>query len=443
MECTECIQENEPANVTHLRVTILRGNHTLTFCAMEHTDTTPLPPVREEVTAIEYTPGLIALCDEAGYTDEIASLPIDDVRWLAQLDGTLTGRDISDLAVATGDRFDIERFISVVAMLDARGFMDSPTFRERRRRVEQEFNDLTVRPAAFKGLSYPADPVELATMLDSILGTVADDAIPDQAPVAIIAPHIDLRVGGDSYGPAYQALSRSDASTFVVFGTSHRMSYDAFMLSSKDFDTPIGMLPTDREMIAEFRRRLPFELTSNDIAHRSEHSIEFQAIFIRHIFRDRDIAIVPILTGSLYEYVELAHGRAGDDWRLTVLYATLAETARSLQRKICCVAGADMSHIGRKFGDDVGAQRLLASARAVDSLALEHAARGDADGFLAVLANNRNKFRVCGAAPIYAALRTASPSHGRILSHDTWDEPERDSAVTFASMAFYSDTRTR
>src|SRR5690606_5163468 len=138
----------------------------------------------------------------------------------------------------------------------------------------------------------------------------------DAPPIAVIAPHIDFRVGGETYGPAYNALRRSDADTFVVFGVSHQMSYDSFMISSKDFQTPLGTLPTDREFIEHFRAALPFELTRDETAHRREHSIEFQAVFLRHIFPDRDIRIVPILTGSLWEYVEMAKGNAADDARL-------------------------------------------------------------------------------------------------------------------------------
>ena len=38
---------------------------------------------------------------------------------------------------------------------------------------------------------------------------------------AIIAPHIDFRVGLSAHGPAYYALSDSDADVFVVLATSH------------------------------------------------------------------------------------------------------------------------------------------------------------------------------------------------------------------------------
>lgn len=410
---------------------------------MEYTRETPLPPVREDITAIEYAPGLVAIHDEAGYADEPVSLPIDDVQWLAMLDGSVTAQDLAAVAAHQRRSFDIDRFIGIVAMLDAERLLDSPTFQKEKERIEAEFAAARMRPAAFKGMSYPEEPDQLAKMLDAILEAAPDDSIPAEAPVAIVAPHIDFRVGGDSYGPAYKALSRSDAETFIVFGTSHQMSYDSFMISRKDYDTPLGPLPADREFIESFLGRLPFGLASNDIAHRREHSIEFQAVFIRHIFRDRPVRIVPILAGSLFEYVEFGNGRAADDERLTILYSALAETAQTLGRRVCYIAGADMSHVGRKFGDDTDARGLLPHARNIDSLALAQAMKANADGFLEIIAENRNRYRVCGVAPIYALIRTARPEQGLLLAHDTWDEVERGSAVTFASMAFYGHRPAR
>jgi AmmeMemoRadiSam system protein B len=274
-------------------------------------------------------------------------------------------------------------------------------------------------------------------MLDDFLAADTTDHADAPPPAAVIAPHIDFRVGGASYGPAYNRLRRSDADTFVIFGVSHQMSYDAFMISAKDFETPLGTMPTDREFIEAFRATVPFELTREEIAHRREHSIEFQAVFLRHIFPDRDIRIVPILTGSLYEYVELAQGKASDDERLTQLYEALEATAAQLGRKVCYIAGADMCHVGRKFGDDFPAQEILDSVREFDMSTLAHAAAADADNFLQSISSVRNRYRVCGVAPIYATLRAAKPTRGEVLCYDQWDETERESAVTFASVALY------
>ena len=215
------------------------------------------------------------------------------------------------------------------------------------------------------------------------------------------------------------------------------MSYDLFMISEKDFDTPLGVLPTDREFIEHFRKGLPFELTRDETAHRREHSIEFQAVFLRHIFPDRDIRIVPIFPGSFWEYVELGNGGAAADEKLTLLYQKLGETARALGRKVCYIAGADLCHVGRKFGDEFEARSILDTVRTFDMKVLEQASQPDAEGFLNMLVAVRNKYRICGVAPIYSTLRAARPATGQVLCYDQWDEVERESAVTFASVALF------
>ncbi len=404
---------------------------------MSYTPSSPLPPVRHDVTAYEFAPGLVSIYDEASYAPNSLRLPTHIVEYLALLDGERSAEFLSVQAAQAGRSFSIDEFMEVIDVLEREYFLDSPRFRQYKKEADDEYNNGLIRPAAHAGASYPEDPEELRAMFEKFLVTDKSDAQSRLAPVAIVAPHIDFRVGGESYGPAYNALRRSDADTFVIFGTSHRMSYDAFMISQKDFETPLGVMPTDRELIEKFRSMLPFELTRDESAHRQEHSIEFQAVFLRHIFPERDIKIVPILTGSLFEYVEMGDGNARDDERLTTLYATLVKAAEELGRKVCYIAGADLCHIGRKFGDDFEARKILEEVRDFDYTILEQASRPDPDGFLRELAKVDNRYRVCGVAPIYATLRSARPSTGEVLCYGQWDEHERDSAVTFASVAFY------
>lgn len=406
---------------------------------MARTISSPLPAVRHDVDLFQIAPGLVVLYDDGGYAEHEVRLPAFAVEYLALLDGERSASFLAEAAARAGRSFSADDFLELIDVLDREHYLDTPGFHEHRAAVDARFNAGTTRAAAHAGSSYPDDPAELSAMLDGLLagGSEEDDSADGGEPIAVIAPHIDFRVGGATYGPAYSALRRSTADTFVIFGVAHRMSYDAFMISAKDFETPLGAVPADRELIEHFRSQLPFELTHDESAHRREHSIEFQAVFLRHIFRDRPIRIVPILTGSLHEYVELGRPGAREDERLETLYRTLDASARELGRSVCYIAGADLCHVGRKFGDAFAARSILDDVRAFDTELLDHAARVDADGFLSTLARVRNNYRVCGVAPIYATLRTAQPARGEVLRYDQWDEHERDSAVTFASVAYY------
>jgi AmmeMemoRadiSam system protein B len=402
---------------------------------MEYTIQSPLPRLRRDIDVYEVAPGYLVLYDEVGYAEQQVPISIDLFKLLRLLNGRRSAEELAAQAARAGRPFSVQSFLESVIKLDSAHYMESPAFEARKEAYDREYNQLTVRPAVHAGISYPSDPAELRETLDEFLQTGWD--LPPDAPAAVVAPHIDFRVGGSSYGPAYSALKHSDADTFVIFGVAHHMSYDSFMISEKDFATPLGTVPTDRELIARFRSKLPFQLTRSEAAHRNEHSIEFQAVFLRHIFPDRQIRIVPILTGSLYEYVESGTGNAAADSRLTALYETLEQTAGELGRTVCYIAGADLCHIGRKFGDEIPARSILGDVRSFDMKAIASAVTPDAEGFIRTIADERNRYRVCGVAPIYATLRTAKPTRGELLCYDQWDEVERESAVTFASMVFY------
>ena len=356
-------------------------------------------------------PGIITLYDEMGYTETTVQLPLDIIDYLLYMDGKRNLLELAGHAAKTGRPFDREKFLEVVEILDEEGFLDSKMFREYRDSLHHEYNALSIRPPFLAGLAYPEDPDELREMLDDVLRSAPEFAgvtIPD----GFFIPHIDIDLGADVYGAAYNALRHTDADTFIVLGVPHRMNYDRFMISEMDFDTPLGVVPTDREFIRHFRESLSFDLTNDEIAHRQEHSIELQTLFLRHLFPDREIRMVPILAGSLFDYVESGRGSVKDDEALTELYNGLAETASALNRNVCWIASVDFCHVGKKFGDTFKAQDVLQRVREHDEHLIQEASRCDAEGFLQPLIDVRNHYKVCGVSPMYAMLRAASMQRG-------------------------------
>ena len=395
-----------------------------------------LPALRPDLELVEIIPGIVALYDGMGYTDTSIRLPMPIVELLLKGGGSATIGEILEEGAGEGNVQSAESFLEVLTMLEEEGFLMTPGFYRRRDALHAEYNALPIRPPAFAGSSYPNDPMELRTTLDRYLAE-GSGSPPTRVPRAIFVPHIDPRVGGSTYGPAYNAIRQTDADTFVILGVPHTMQYDRFMFSRMDFDTPIGRLETDREFIEDFREHLSFELTDDEAAHMNEHSIEFQTIFLRHLFPDRPIRIVPILLGSLGEYVESGRGGVERDQAWTELYDNLVATAGRLGRKVCWIASVDFSHVGRKFGDPYDATDVFAEVRAQDLEVIDGAVAGNPEQFLRPFLHNRNRYNVCGISPMYATLRILGPGSGELLAYDQWDERERASGVSFASVALY------
>ena len=329
----------------------------------------------------------------------------------------------------------IGELTEAIRMLDESSFLETARFRSDRSDIQDEYNSLNTRPPQFAGTAYPSEASELSDFVESILED-GRELKSDFTPQALFIPHIDPSLAKKAYGSAYESIRETDADTFVILGVPHRMSYDRIMPSRMDFDTPLGPLRTDRKFVEELEKRLSYDVTRNEIAHRVEHSIEFQTIFLRHVFRDREISIVPILVGSLYQYVESGEGGVELNNELSELYTLLGEIGTDLERKICWIASVDFCHVGLKFGDSFRAEDQLDRVKAHDRRLIEAAKSSDHALFIERLTNVRNEKRVCGVAPMYTLLRSANLSEGTLLEYDLWNETETGSAVSFASMAF-------
>src|SRR6185312_14050586 len=110
-----------------------------------------------------------------------------------------------------------------------------------------------VRPPALAGRSYagsgPALRAQLAQFFahDRGAGLPRVEAAPRARLRGILSPHIDFHRGGPVYTWSYKELvEQSDADTFVILGVAHQYCARRFALTRKDFETPLGLVPTDR-----------------------------------------------------------------------------------------------------------------------------------------------------------------------------------------------------
>ncbi|MFW5701636.1 MAG: AmmeMemoRadiSam system protein B, partial [Bacteroidota bacterium] len=294
-----------------------------------------------------------------------------------------------------------------------------------------------VRPPICAGNTYGATPESLAAQLDELMSH-APASDKNQAR-ALIAPHIDFRVGDnalETYAAAYRAIEATDADLFVIFGTSHHKMSDWFMLSRKDYATPAGALETDQELIDEMAGALGDDLTIDEMAHRDEHSIELQAALIRHVFPNKEIKILPVLVGGFYPQIHQGNS-PGNDPRFVEFIENLGGAIDKLGRKPLYIASGDFGHIGRKFEDDYDAESKLDELREADFEMIDLLNACDAEGFFARVQREGDPWKICGAAPFYALLRIAGPERGELLRYAQWNERETLSAVSFASIAYY------
>jgi AmmeMemoRadiSam system protein B len=317
--------------------------------------------------------------------------------------------------------------------LDEHYLLLSPRFEQRRLQWEQEYRLQPVRPAALAGISYPESPEALRATLTEALLQAPRAALPAR-PYAAVIPHIDLRVGIASYAAAYRVLEELRPELVVILGTSHYGWHAPYILTEKDFQTPLGMLQTARELVQALHERCPHATTLTDVAHRPEHSIEFQLLFVQHLFGDAPPQILPILVTSFAEYVESGtepEGAAVGDFA-----AALSELVAASGKRALWIASADMAHIGPKFGDSDSAHALAPDAQAADRALLEALQHGDYRSYFRHIAHLGDRYRICGLPPVYTLLAALRPRQGILLDYRIWHEAETRSAVSFASLVY-------
>lgn len=447
--------------------------------------TDPVPPVRHDIELIAVEDSgrnYIYLHDGMGYATPNMVLDRDFAGILHFFDGK---RSISDiLGELSGNNADAPamRLLDIIRYLDENGLLQSPFYREKKRETEESFEAASVRMPVCAGSSYPESPDAIRAMFDEAFNRVQpsrgdhssedhprkdytrqdhirDDYTPEDRPgedqpradhhrgdhdqkiagiKALYAPHIDIRVGLDVYARAFSPLKTLRPKRVVILATSHYSGlyypyYDnlPFMVSRKDFRTPLGTLKSDRE----FCERLAGAgdeagVTLRDRSHRIEHSIELHLLFLQYLW-DHEFSIVPVLVGPLEELMYMNGSyQSGQVERFTTKLRSLID-----DDTLVLISG-DQAHIGKKFGDRVPASDMFEDVRTFDKEFLDQAAGGSAEGVLKQVGAVSDKYRICGFSPLYTWLKTAVNAKGRVTAYDLWDERERESAVSFGSILF-------
>jgi AmmeMemoRadiSam system protein B len=357
--------------------------------------------------------------------------------WLQLFDGRRTLRDVQAEAIrqAGGELLPLEVFTDLVEKLDEAMLLDGPRFRERLASPVRE-------PSCIG--CYPGDPDALRRQLRRLFTGPDGPGLPgtprpDGRLRAALVPHIDYSRGGVTYTWGFkEVVERTDASLFVIIGTSHYSAH-RFTLTRKHFKTPLGVAPTDQAYIDRLVARYGDGLFDDEYqAHLPEHSIELEVVFLQYLYEDRrPIRIVPLVVGSFADCV--ADGglpSAQDDVRRMVeaLRVVEAETPEP----ICYLISGDLAHIGPKFDDpDPVDDRQLAHSLEQDQAILRQAEKADPAGYFRVIAAERDCRRICGLPPTYMVLEALRPGSGKVLHYDRYVHPRGYESVSFASVAFY------
>jgi AmmeMemoRadiSam system protein B len=382
-------------------------------------------------------PGLV-IRDPFHYSDATLIIPPALVPSLEFFDGENSETELRACLVRITGDLDVSGLMQhLEETLSTAGFLEDGNYSRLREAAEKAFADAPRREPAHSGSGYPEEAAELTeTFAGYLNGAPQTDG---SRVLAIAAPHVSPFGGVESYRAAYASLSPNDAErTFVILGTSHYGQPDRLGLTRKPFATPFGDTITDTALVDRIAAQAGEGVLLEDYCHSVEHSIEFQVVFLQHLFGPR-IRILPILCGS-YARSLYQGGMPEDDERVRRTLGALGDMAAKEGDRLLWVLGVDMAHMGRRYGDALDAkagQGEMEDVARRDQTRIERMEQGDAAGFWSLVQENRDDLKWCGSAPIYTFLKVAPPALGTLLHYEQWNIDER-SVVSFAGLKFHS-----
>ena len=399
----------------------------------------PLPALRRTLemmpSPVPESPGLLVR-DPFRYAESVLILPPPLVPCLLLFDGRHDEGDLREVLVQLTGTIEVGELMEHLRdTLSHGGFLENDVFERIRAERHRSFAEESARAPQHAGAAYPGDAGELRALLARYLEEAPRAAAPLRDVVAIAAPHVSPEGGWRSYGAAYGALG-PDArdKTFVILGTSHYGPPERFGLTQKPFRTPLGQTTIDHALVSGVAEAAgPGSL--EDYCHSVEQSIEFQVVFLQHLYGPA-VRVVPILCGPFARATQ--GGRPEDDEGVRRVLDALREIADTHSGRLVWIAGVDMAHIGRRYGDRFTARAeegAMVDVGARDRERCRRLTDGDGAAFWSLVQRDDDPLRWCGASPLYTLMAAVRPSRGALLHYEQWNI-DAQSVVSCAALAF-------
>lgn len=382
---------------------------------------------------------LIVLWDPSGLSKEKLVLPLNLFFIVQHFDGEHSIQNIGTLYLKRFGEFLLpSKLEQLILDLEQKLFLESPRTEMARQQARLEYRQQTMRPAVFAGRSYEADGAKLRKQVD---GFFSSGEGPDFKPSenrgklikGLVVPTYDLKQAGPVYAWGYKELQEAEQpDVYVIIGTAHAGLEHLFAVTDKDFETPLGVVKVDRTILDLLKRLVP-EYFEEDIAHQSEHAIEFQLPFLQTTV-GMPFSIVPVLSSFSAMSLNDSTVRTSVDRFLTALRDAIGASTQN----VCLIAAGELAHLGLRYGDsapptDFSFHRSMQR----DLEMLKHVEEIQPEAFAQFIQKEQDQRRISGFSPLYSLLRLIQAEKGQVLRYDRGITDQYNSTVTYASMVFF------
>jgi AmmeMemoRadiSam system protein B len=398
-------------------------------------------PLDIRLESVEGAKILILNCP-LGLTSEPLLLNSAIAPVVASLDGTSTQQMLLEQYSPYGLTKEILE--DLIALLERKLFLAGPSYEAVFSESQRSFLEANIRPAALAGRAYSNQKENLSAEIEKYLrcGALKESKVfgKKHSLLGIVAPHIDYRRGSSCYGKVYSELSQ-DFDLFVILGTSHQYSRTLFQLTLKDFQTPLGILECDKDFVKRLSASYGHERSfAEEYLHKNEHSLELQMPFLSYKSK-KSPRIAPILVGSFYGMLQA--GRYPDEVdEYNDFVGGLKECVDNelkSGRKVCLIAGVDMAHVGKSFGDmESLSPSRMEIIKEQDMEYLKSIVAQDRRALFNHIARDGDARRVCGFPTMYTLIdlydRLSMVYEADIIDYSQSVNFASDCAVTFSGL---------
>lgn len=160
-----------------------------------------------------------------------------------------------------------------------------------------------IRPSAIAGSWYPKDADQLKATIQHYL----DEAqiTPLNRPVrGLISPHAGYLYSGPVAAYGYKQLMGSQFDLVVLLSPMHHYPQGRYIVCDcKNYETPLGLVPVDWEIVRSIDRELELTYIASD----DEHALEIQLPFLQVVLESFKILPIMVGHGQLHKCTDLVN----------------------------------------------------------------------------------------------------------------------------------------
>ena len=267
---------------------------------------------------------------------------------------------------------------------------------------------------------YSGDPQELSKELNKYFSK-SSKYEESSSLKSIIVPHSGLCYGGPVAATAFINVNPSQFERAVILGPSHYEYFQGAGLTSfEKFETPFGDVDVDTDTINKLLQNSGNFFSFPKSSDVKEHSIEMEMPFLKYIFNDKKLKIIPMVIGD---------GNLEKNRKLGKYLYDLYEDKKTL-----FVISSDFCHWGSNFDFTYYNKKFKTvneSTEDLDRQALKIIGEKNSKKFDDYMKNTGNT--ICGSNPITIILSLI----------EEYQKNHQDKKITFETAGYAQSGKIR